>query len=79
MISSNILPNILPILFFIAFERKIAQKKNAALDMGAWKQWNMELPTCREESRDLTMHAVVLICHRGASSQGGGPTWKSVL
>jgi hypothetical protein len=30
MISSNILPNILPKKIYIAFERKIAQKKNAA-------------------------------------------------
>jgi hypothetical protein len=29
MISSNILPNILPEKIYIAFERKIAQKKNA--------------------------------------------------
>jgi hypothetical protein len=32
IISSNILPNFLSINFFIAFEQKIAQKRNAACD-----------------------------------------------
>jgi hypothetical protein len=35
MISSNILPNILPEKIYIAFERKIPQKKNASGDSGA--------------------------------------------